>query len=128
MTEKIKNALTCFRELVRRTSLLPWILLIGLLVAYYLSSKNTTTTLTAMKEQENNIAALQDTVKTVVNEDSSKTSTIRAFEASAYEDFIAMKMKDSTIQSLQNLFKLRTFFWIFVPTTNHKTFNLFWTI
>lgn len=52
---------------------------------------------------ENNIAAISDTLKVVVNRDSSKTATIKAFEVANSKQLLQMESKDLQITDLRKL-------------------------
>lgn len=49
------------------------------------------------------IAALNDTLKLVKHSDSSNTASIKAFASDKVEDLLVMKIKDSTINALQDV-------------------------
>lgn len=57
----------------------------------------------SIMDKDNTIAALQDTVTIIKNNNGSQTATIAAFRTSRVKDIIRLKTKDSTIIRLQNV-------------------------
>lgn len=93
------------RDVLRKTSLIPWILLIAMVVVFYMNFKRTAESVGTITEQKNAIEALTDTVKVVINKDSSKTATINVFQSQREEDFITIKNQQDEIVALQELVK-----------------------
>lgn len=100
---KMISAYKSVRDILRKTSLIPWILIIVGVWAYYMNFKKTTNDSNKIQEQHNTINALADTVKTVVNEDQSKTASITAFETQREKDFLTIQSQQEEIVALQNL-------------------------
>lgn len=84
-----------------------WVLAIILALSFLLimSLKFSKDINNKMKELELNYTALQDSLKVVVNEDSSKTARILSFETQSEKDFLRIKSQEADIIRLQELVK-----------------------
>lgn len=56
-----------------------------------------------LSEQTNLVASLNDTLKTVINKDSSQTATISVLQTQNIKDFLTISTKDGQIKRLQDL-------------------------